>query len=120
MKLKWRRYGIIHEGFDASDVGIVEAAVGRHLVHGSEGGQQAGQSVQFDEPLDERVRLRPERRFQTVDQFGADAHLLGVVFRKRQLGNAGHLGDVVFRRIRYVRLLSRILFIKLNQNLKFQ
>ena len=79
-------YWIIHEGFDASNICIMKAAMGRKLVHRAEGTQQRRQSVQLDETLDKRVGLRPKRRLEAVDQFGPNPHFFSVIFRECQLG----------------------------------
>ena len=57
-KSKSRSYWIIHKSFDASNVCIVEATMGRKLVHRAKGAQERRQSVQLDEALDERMGLR--------------------------------------------------------------
>lgn len=58
-KSKSRSYWIIHKSFDASNICIVKAAMGRQFVHRAKGAQQRRQSVQLDEALDERMGLRP-------------------------------------------------------------
>jgi len=78
-------YGIVHEGLDASDVGVVEGAVGGGFVHSGQGVEQRRKTVQLDEAQDERVRLRPQRRLQAVDQLRPQRHLVRVLLRKAQL-----------------------------------
>ena len=81
----WLDYGIIHQGLDASDVGVVEGAVGGGFIHSGQGVEERRKTVEFDEAEDERVRLRPQRRLQAVDQLRPQRHLLRVLFRKAQL-----------------------------------
>lgn len=70
----------------------MKAAMGRKLVHRAEGAQQRRQSVQLDETLDERMWLRPQRRLETVDQFGANSHFFSVILGERQLGKTNKRG----------------------------
>ena len=61
--------------------------MGRLLVHRAESAQKRREAIELDEPLDKRVRLRPQRRFEAVHHFGSQPHLLRVVLVERQLKN---------------------------------
>ena len=78
-------YWIIHEGFDAADISIVQTAVGRQLIHGAEGVEQGQQYVQLDESQYEWMGLSAQRRLQAVNQLGPGAHLVLVLLGERQL-----------------------------------
>ena len=63
----------------------MQAAVSRLFVHRVEGVEQRRQSALFHEAQNKRMRLRPQRRLQTVHQFGPRCHFVVIVLGERQL-----------------------------------
>ena len=89
-------YGIIHEGFDATQRGGVDAALPGLVVHGGQEVEELDEAVGLDEPRHEGVGLRPQRDLEAVEAPRALPVLLKVE-TELEAGEASDLGDVKVR-----------------------